>query len=70
MTDKQCPSIHGLGGMRCIREAGHDGKCWNKAISSPEGAVTRGEWISENGKFVRHYQYATFYARNGKRSHP
>ncbi len=65
--DSRCPSVHALGGMRCIREAGHDGKCWSKAGASCGGAITRGEWKSKDGKFVKHYQYATFYARNGNR---
>lgn len=63
MASDQCPSVHKLGGMRCIRQAGHDGLCWNRAVLSETGAMTRAEWYSTNGVFERHYQYATSYAK-------
>ena len=64
----KCNSFHELGGMRCIRKAGHDGLCWNRAIVTKDGRMTRGEWYSENGKFKRHHQYATSYGHRGTAS--
>lgn len=66
-SEKRCPSFHKLGGMRCIRKAGHDGLCWNRAVRSETGAITRGEWYSVDGVFKRHHQYATVYAPQRRR---
>lgn len=63
----QCPSVHKLGGMRCIRRTGHDGPCWCRAGRDSTGAVTRCEWYSRNGQYVRHLQYVTTYPANGAR---
>lgn len=65
-TEEKCNSLHKLGGMRCIREKGHEGRCWCKATRDSAGAMTRGEWISKGGVFVRHVQYVTTYPKNGK----
>jgi len=63
-----CNSFHEFGGMRCIRAKGHDGRCWCKAgPADPTGAITRGEWKSVNGKFVKHYEYFTTYCINARR---
>lgn len=61
--ENRCPSIHALGGMRCIRHAGHDGDCWARAILDRTGAMTRGEWQSVNGVYKRHLQYRTSYTK-------
>lgn len=73
MSKAQCPSVHALGGMQCIREAGHDGRCWCNALMDSTGAMTRGEWQSENGVFKKHYGYITSYTNpklRNKKSEP
>lgn len=61
----RCPSIHIWSDQRCIRMAGHDGYCYGKA--QPGSAIIRrAEWISENGKFKSHHQYAMIYPRNAE----
>lgn len=61
----RCPSIHIWSDQRCVRKAGHDGYCYGKA--QPGSAIIRrAEWLSENGKFKSHHQYATIYPRNAE----
>lgn len=64
----RCPSIHKWSDQQCIRECGHEGVCYSKAVRSPsDGTITRAEWHSVNGKFKSHHQYDTKYPRNARR---
>lgn len=65
-TVARCPSIHIWSDAPCIREAGHEGVCWSKAMRG-EGTITRIEWWSRDGKFLRHHQYDTKYPTNAAR---
>lgn len=61
----RCQSVHVWSDQQCVRNAGHDGYCYGKA--QPGSAILRrAEWISENGKFKSHHQYATIYPRNAE----
>lgn len=62
MVEERCGSEHKHGPV-CIRRKGHDGRCWGRVYLSPTGEMTRAEWYSENGVFVRHYGYITSYTR-------
>lgn len=62
----KCGILHGFSDCRCIRERGHEGKCWGKAVRG-EGIITRAVWYSKNGKFKSHHTYETVYPRNAKR---
>lgn len=61
----RCPSVHIWSDQQCIRQAGHDGFCYGKAQAG-SAIIRRAEWISENGKFKSHHQYATIYPRNAE----
>lgn len=68
---ERCPSIHVWSDQRCIRPAGHDGKCWGMAQPDHErGTITRAHWWSENGVFKSHNWYETKYLKNAARSKP
>lgn len=61
----KCNKIHELGGMRCIRAAGHEGRCRCKAEARHDiGTLTYAEWIyNDKGQF-RHCGYTTIYLHN------
>lgn len=54
----RCPSVHAWSGVRCIREVGHEGLCWSKAVAGFR-VITRTMWRSANGVFKSHHQYDT-----------
>jgi hypothetical protein len=58
-----CHSVHKWSDAKCIRQAGHDGLCWNKATTY-KGVTTRIEWYSKGGKFHTHHQYNSKYFTN------
>jgi hypothetical protein len=67
MNDATCNIKHGFGDQRCVRRAGHSGRCRSRTYrSSVDGTLTHSEWYSEDGKFKRHHGYFTTYPKNGR----
>lgn len=63
-----CNIFHKHAGCRCERPKGHDGLCSTKSRPDHKhGTITRCEWQSENGKFLRHVAYVTKYPANAQR---
>jgi len=64
----KCPSVHQWSDAKCIREAGHDGYCYSKAVrNKTDGTITRTHWLSKDGKFRSHHWYETKYPSNAVR---
>jgi hypothetical protein len=63
---KRCTSVHIWSDAKCIREEGHDGYCYCKAVKGSGGTFTRIHWWSKNGKFKSHHWYETLYPTNAK----
>lgn len=64
-ASEKCPSVHKWSDLRCIREKGHEGRCWSKSVRNrTSGTITRAEWHSVNGVFKSHYRYDTKYPTN------
>jgi hypothetical protein len=73
MIGDKCNIVHGWSGdgVRCIREKGHDGQCWSRAMPDQKnGTVTRVYWLSENGRFKSHSHYDTKYPTNMRKDRP
>jgi hypothetical protein len=61
----KCPSVHIWSDAKCIREAGHDGYCYSKAVrNKTNGTITRAWWSSKGGAFKSHHCYETKYPTN------
>ncbi len=61
----RCGIMHSLGGQTCNRRYGHKGNCRCKATRRADiGTVTYSEWVSRDGKFLRHVGYYTIYPKN------
>jgi hypothetical protein len=61
---EKCGIMHALGGQTCNREKGHDGYCRCKAERRAGGSIMYSEWMSKDGKFVRHVGYRSIYPKN------
>lgn len=67
MSEERCNSFHELGGMRCVREKGHDGYCHCRSERRGHGSIMYAEWyFNDEGKF-RHVGYRSIYQTNAVR---
>jgi hypothetical protein len=67
--DGQCPSVHFWSDARCIRRAGHEGRCRSKTYARRDiGTISHTEWASVNGVFDMHLAYKTRFPSNASRT--